>query len=213
MVDSVSVRFKNARVEKMFSNIRMQWNAGIACVSERVLKTLACQGLRVGPSKVEAFLCPRVWPHTCPSTPVGCTSLRANDCFEVLALHQFHIPAEMRCPLNSGYVRSQQGTVSLQFGPPKRQKQGGPGSVRFGYGLGVEGFERFRFSVLAVPPRRGVFLCVSVQFNREGRFRFRFRFHVKRFWRFRFHFRFQEKRFRRFRFPVPVRFVSHPAKM
>ena len=51
--------------------------------------------------------------------------------------------------------------------------QGGPGSVRFGYGLGVEGFERFRLSVLAVPLQKGVF-CVSVQFNREGRFRFRF---------------------------------------
>ena len=54
-------------------------------------------------------------------------------------------------------------------------RQGGPGSVRFGYGLGVKGFERFRFSVLAVPLQKGVF-CVSVQFNREGRFRFQFRF-------------------------------------
>ena len=51
MVDSVSVRFKNARVEKLASNIRIQWNAGTACVSECVLKTLACRGLRVGPSK------------------------------------------------------------------------------------------------------------------------------------------------------------------
>ena len=55
------------------------------------------------------------------------------------------------------------------------QIAGCPGSVRFGYGLGVEGFEQFRFSVLAVPLQKGVF-CVSVQFNREGRFRFRFRF-------------------------------------
>ena len=44
--------------------------------------------------------------------------------------------------------------------------QGGPGSVRFGYGLGMERFERFRFSVPAVPLRRE-FLCVSVQFSRE----------------------------------------------
>ena len=51
MVDSVSARFKNARVEKMLLNIRIQWNAGTACVSECVLKTLACRGLRVGPSK------------------------------------------------------------------------------------------------------------------------------------------------------------------
>ena len=36
--------------------------------------------------------------------------------------------------------------------------------VRFGYGLGVERFQRLRFSVLAVPLRRGVLgFCVSVQ--------------------------------------------------
>ena len=51
MVDSVSVRVKNARVETELLNIRIQWNAGTACVSECVLKTLACRGLRVGPSK------------------------------------------------------------------------------------------------------------------------------------------------------------------
>ena len=51
MVDSMSVRFKNARAEKMPLNIRIQWNAGTACGSECVLKTLACPGLRVGPSK------------------------------------------------------------------------------------------------------------------------------------------------------------------
>ena len=49
MVDSVSVRFQNARVEKMPLNIRIQWNAGTVCVSECVLKRW---GLRVGPSKV-----------------------------------------------------------------------------------------------------------------------------------------------------------------
>ena len=45
--------------------------------------------------------------------------------------------------------------------------------VRFGYGLGVERFEWFRFSVRAVPLQTGLF-CVSVQFNRKGRFRLRF---------------------------------------
>ena len=39
---------KNARVEEMPLNIRIQWNAGTARVSECVLKTLACRGLRVG---------------------------------------------------------------------------------------------------------------------------------------------------------------------
>ena len=42
-------------------------------------------------------------------------------------------------------------------------KQGGPGSVRFGYGLGMERLERFRFSVPAVPLQKG-FVCVSVHF-------------------------------------------------
>ena len=54
-------------------------------------------------------------------------------------------------------------------------QQGGPGSVRFRYGSGVERFERFRFSVPAVPLQER-FFCVSVQFNRKGRCRFRFRF-------------------------------------
>ena len=55
MVDSVSVRFQNARVEKKPLNIRIQWNVVTACVSECVLKTLACRGLRVGPSKVKSI--------------------------------------------------------------------------------------------------------------------------------------------------------------
>ena len=48
----------------------------------------------------------------------------------------------------------------------KSNGQSGLGSVRFGYGLGMERFERFRFSVLAVPAKRG-FLFVSVQFSTE----------------------------------------------
>ena len=55
----------------------------------------------------------------------------------------------------------------------KRFYQGGPGSVRFGYGSRVERFQRFWFSVPAVPLQKK-FCCVSVQFNRKGRFRFRF---------------------------------------
>ena len=46
------MRFKNARVSKnAFKDSFLQWNAGAACVSERVLETLARRGLRVGPSK------------------------------------------------------------------------------------------------------------------------------------------------------------------
>ena len=56
MADSVSVRFQNARAEKMPLNIRIQWNGGTACVSECVLKTLACRGLRVGPSVLQCIL-------------------------------------------------------------------------------------------------------------------------------------------------------------
>ena len=44
----MSVRLKNASLSKKLPlNIRIQWNAGTACVSERVLKTLACRCLRV----------------------------------------------------------------------------------------------------------------------------------------------------------------------
>ena len=35
-------------------NIRILWNAGTPCVSECVLKTLACRGLPVGPSKLRS---------------------------------------------------------------------------------------------------------------------------------------------------------------
>ena len=47
------------------------------------------------------------------------------------------------------------------------------GWPRFGYGLGMERFERFRFSVPAVPLRRGFFVCFSTV-SQTGRFRFRF---------------------------------------
>ena len=33
----------------------LQWNAGTACVSECVLKTPACRGLQVGPSKKQTW--------------------------------------------------------------------------------------------------------------------------------------------------------------
>ena len=56
MVDSVSVRLKIRVSKKRPLNIRMQWNAGTAGVSECVLTTLACRGLRVGPSKFEVLL-------------------------------------------------------------------------------------------------------------------------------------------------------------
>ena len=46
---------------------------------------------------------------------------------------------------------------------------------RFGYSSHMERFERFRFSILAVPLKKG-FLCVSAQFKGMVRFRFRFRF-------------------------------------
>ena len=49
MVDSVAVRFKKCVCRKNAFNKHSY--AGTACVSECVLKTLACQGLRVSPSK------------------------------------------------------------------------------------------------------------------------------------------------------------------
>ena len=62
---------------------------------------------------------------------------------------------------------------------PKSRAKDRVASVWFGCGLGVEWFEWFRFSVLAVLWGGGVF-CVSVQLNREARFRFRFRFPKKK---------------------------------
>ena len=56
-----------------------------------------------------------------------------------------------------------------------KKKQGGHGSVPFGYGSCMERFEQFRFAVPAVPLQTGLF-CVSAQSDRKGRFRFRFRF-------------------------------------
>ena len=49
MGDSVSVRFKKARVEKMPLNIRVQWNAGTACVSECVLENASAPGFACRP--------------------------------------------------------------------------------------------------------------------------------------------------------------------
>ena len=48
-------------------NIRIQWNAGTACVSECVLKTLACRGLRVGSSKWDSS---RPRPKRRPCKPI-----------------------------------------------------------------------------------------------------------------------------------------------
>ena len=41
--------FKNARVEKMPLNIRVQWNVGIALVSECVLKNASVSGFACRP--------------------------------------------------------------------------------------------------------------------------------------------------------------------
>ena len=89
-------------------------------------------------------------------------------------------------------------------------RQGSPGSVRFGYGLGMERFERFQFSVPAVPLRSG--FCVFQYSLTERTVPVPVSVPGKRFRRFRFRVRFLGKRFRRFRFPVPVRFLGHPAQ-
>ena len=54
---------------------------------------------------------------------------------------------------------------------PERLKRPKP----CGYSLGVDRFERFRFSVLAVPLRKR-FVCPSVKFKTEGRVQFWFLF-------------------------------------
>ena len=90
------------------------------------------------------------------------------------------------------------------FGPDRRimrKKQGGPGSVRFGHGLGRDWFKRFRF-------RFWRFLCKK---GFSERFRFWFRFLENGSGGSGFAFGFG-KRFRRFRFLVPVCFLNHPEK-
>ena len=80
----------------------------------------------------------------------------------------------------------------MELRSPDSLFQGGPGSVLFGYGFGMERFERFRFSVPTVPLQKGfsvfqysltgkvpVPVPVSVPGKRFRRFRFRFRFREK----------------------------------
>ena len=79
----------------------------------------------------------------------------------------------------------------------------------------MERFERFRFSVLAVPLRRGVFVCFNTV-SQRGRFRFRFRFLENGSGGSGSAFGSCESGSDgsgfRFRFPVPVRFLGHSVK-
>ena len=112
MVDSVSVRFKNALVEKMLLNIRIQWNAGTACVSECVLKTLACRGLRVGPSKIPPCRLSSSWVAflTFSSISVFCQPLQ-QDCGRILNCSRVSRFTRLLCE----QVPSDAGGVCLQI--------------------------------------------------------------------------------------------------
>ena len=104
---------------------------------------------------------PSSWQKAC--TPPVCITIR--------------LPFVSRYFCRSIRVRGRWNT------PPKIFKGGGRSisyfrrvaPVRFGCGLGVERFDRFRFSVPTVPLQKG-FFSVSAQINMKGRFRFRFRF-------------------------------------
>ena len=110
-----------------------------------------------------------------------------------------------------GSTKRTMSLLGCRTSTQKHSSQGGHGSVPFGYGSCMERFRWFRFSVPAVPLQTRLF-CVSVQFNRKGRFRFRLRFRDDGSGSSGSEIRFREKRFRRFRFSVPVRFLSHPVK-
>ena len=73
----------------------------------------------------------------------------------------------------------------------------------------MERFKRFRFSVLAVPLQKG-FFGVSVEFNRKGRFRLRFRFLENGSGGSGSAFGSCANGSDGSGFPVPVRFLSHP---
>ena len=90
-----------------------------------------------------------------------------------------------------------------------RLKQGGPGSVRLRFGSG-RGSSGSGFSVLAVPLQKGLF-SASVQFNREGRFRFQFRFLENGSGGSGSTFSFRKNGSDGSGFQFRVRFLSHPA--
>ena len=49
LIESLSVRLKNARVEKMPLNICIRWNAGTACLSESRAKDASASGFACRP--------------------------------------------------------------------------------------------------------------------------------------------------------------------
>ena len=69
-------------------------------------------------------------------------------------------------PRNSGYGREKKSLFFWWFSFLLPEKPGWPrfGSVRFGYGLWMERFKRFRFSVPAVPLLKG-FVCALIFFS------------------------------------------------
>ena len=76
MVENARLKNGHARVEKMPLHIRIQWNAVTACVSERVLETLAW-GLRVGPPK-GPFL--HGWVELQAADPSKCPTAHGAKC-------------------------------------------------------------------------------------------------------------------------------------
>ena len=98
LVDSVSVRLKNARVEKMPLDIRTQWNAGTACVSGMRAKALACWGLRLGPSKFRAEFCPRTFsPPMLQFLFIFCFVASLVCCFLCTCIHARCCSCNMAC--------------------------------------------------------------------------------------------------------------------
>ena len=90
---------------KMFLNIRIQWNAGTTCVTECVLKTaVACRGLRVGPSK----------GVTCS----GCPQLPYKKSISVCTLYTETLEQAKngKGDFRSGSVENGQNRVQIGFG-------------------------------------------------------------------------------------------------
>ena len=98
----------------------------------------------------------------------------------------------------------------LERSPIVRSVKGREAPVRFGYGSGVERFERFRFSVPAVPLQTRFFFVFQYSFTgKDGSGS------GPGSWKTipAVPLSVSGKRFRRFRFPVPVWFLSHPEKV
>ena len=126
----------------MPAKIRIQWNAGTTGVSGCVLKTLACRGLRVGPSKFQNLLSDnykaRLWGQRISFGPLEGTFHHRHKRNLYLNHHRPH-------PIEKGTMRHKNITY------PKK-------STRIIFEITVNRFEPFRIN-FEKNPQYPLYLC------------------------------------------------------